>query len=155
MGTRLIWILVLVAMASCAEATNTEKPKQPEPDVVRVQHVLIGFRTAVNFQGSQMTPAVRKRSRSAAEALAQEVLERARKGEDFTALMRELSDDPGAGTYRMTNTGRPRQEGVYQRSGMAPSFGDVSFQLDVGEVGMATYDEKKSGYGWHIIKRLE
>jgi parvulin-like peptidyl-prolyl isomerase len=38
---------------------------------------------------------------------------------------------------------------------MVPAFGDVGFQLDAGQVGMASYDRDKSPYGWHIIKRLK
>ncbi len=32
---------------------------------------------------------------------------------------------------------------------------DVSFSLNVNEIGMATYDPAASKYGWHIIKRLK
>ena len=38
---------------------------------------------------------------------------------------------------------------------MVKSFGDVSFALKAGEIGLAVYDPKASKYGWHIIKRLE
>ena len=38
---------------------------------------------------------------------------------------------------------------------MVRGFGDVGFQLDVGEIGMAEYDPGTSQYGWHIIKRIE
>ena len=38
---------------------------------------------------------------------------------------------------------------------MVKAFGDVSFGLEVGGVGLAVYDPATSKYGWHIIKRLE
>jgi hypothetical protein len=38
---------------------------------------------------------------------------------------------------------------------MIPAFGNVGFALKVGEIGIASYDEQSSPYGWHIIKRLE
>jgi parvulin-like peptidyl-prolyl isomerase len=38
---------------------------------------------------------------------------------------------------------------------MVQAFGDVGFKLEVGAVGMATFDPKTSKYGWHIIKRLK
>jgi parvulin-like peptidyl-prolyl isomerase len=38
---------------------------------------------------------------------------------------------------------------------MVKAFGDVSFALPVGGVGVATYDAVASPYGWHVIKRLE
>jgi parvulin-like peptidyl-prolyl isomerase len=38
---------------------------------------------------------------------------------------------------------------------MVKAFGDVSFSLEVGGVGLAVYDPATSKYGWHVIKRLE
>lgn len=42
----------------------------------------------------------------------------------------------------------------HPRAAMVPAFGDVGFGLEVGEVGVATFDEKSSPFGWHVIKRL-
>lgn len=42
----------------------------------------------------------------------------------------------------------------HPRAAMVPAFGDVGFGLEVGEVGIAGYDEKTSPFGWHVIKRL-
>ena len=55
----------------------------------------------------------------------------------------------------MTNRGAAAPPNTYKRSDMALSFGDVSFKLDVGEIGMAGFNPELSPYGWHIIKRLE
>ena len=41
------------------------------------------------------------------------------------------------------------------RDQMVPAFGDVGFTLEVGGVGLAPYDETKSPFGFHVIKRLE
>ena len=38
---------------------------------------------------------------------------------------------------------------------MVGAFGDVSFSLAVGEVGIADYNPESSPFGWHIVKRLE
>ena len=38
---------------------------------------------------------------------------------------------------------------------MVGCFGDVSFSLAVGEIGMCDFEPKGSPYGWHIIKRLK
>lgn len=40
------------------------------------------------------------------------------------------------------------------RSGMAPAFGDIGFNLKVGEIGMAQYDKQTSPFGIHVIKRI-
>jgi hypothetical protein len=124
----------------------TPAVKKSEPDHIEIAHILISFagtRTAA------------KRSKADAEKLAGEVLARVRKGEDFDRLMRDYSDDTGPGVYRMANRGATSSAGEYPRADMVPAFGDVGFQLDAGQVGMASYDRDKSPYGWHIIKRLK
>ena len=42
----------------------------------------------------------------------------------------------------------------HPRSAMVSAFGDVGFDLAVGEIGLATFDADDSPFGWHIIKRL-
>ena len=56
------------------------------------------------------------------------------------------------GRFRFTLLLRDVLEGFAQGQNR---FGDVGFELEVGEIGMADYDPEKSQYGWHIIKRLE
>ena len=118
-----------------------------EPEKVTVQHILI------SFKGKTKKPVTRKKAE--AEALAKSLLERIAKGEDFDALVKQYTDDQYPGIYTITNDGVPVESGAVTRENMAMSFGDVSFSLAVGEVGMAKYDGFKSPYGWHIIKRLE
>ncbi len=124
------------------------KPKRegPEPDHIMVAHVLI------SFQGTR-TKATR--SQYEAEKLAGDVLAKARKGDDFNKLIRDYSDDPGEGVYGLANFKINPVTPEYPRDGMVAAFGDVGFGLDVGEIGMAPYDAKKSPFGWHIIKRLK
>jgi len=121
-----------------------------EPDRIAVQHVLIAFK------GSIPKPSV-TRSKDEAEKLAREVLERAQKGEDFAALVKECTDDEYPGIYRLANKGitpdERKQE--YPRQAMIKSFGDVGFSLPVDGIGMAEYHPLNSKYGWHIIKRIE
>ncbi len=48
--------------------------------------------------------------------------------------------------------------GFYQakdREKMVKGFGDISFSLKVGEIGVANYNPQDSKYGWHIIKRIK
>ena len=121
-----------------------------EPDHIAVQHILIAFK------GSIPKPTV-TRSKDEAKKLAQEIFERAQKGEDFAAMVKEYTDDEYPGIYRMANKGitpdKSQQE--YPREGMIKSFGDVGFSLPVGGIGLAEYHSKNSKYGWHIIKRIE
>jgi parvulin-like peptidyl-prolyl isomerase len=84
----------------------------PEPDRVLLQHVLISFRD---------TPVGAPRSREEAESLAAQVLSRALAGEDFSALVRQMSDDPPApgaeppGALRVLNHGA-RGDGSFERA---------------------------------------
>lgn len=122
-----------------------------EPDHIRVQHILIGF------EGSAR-PTKARRSAAEAKTLANEVLERAKKGEDFDALVTQYTDDSPPGIYAMANHEvqlNPPPPREFPRGRMVAAFGDVGFKLAVGEIGMSDYDPGKSPYGYHIIKRLE
>jgi parvulin-like peptidyl-prolyl isomerase len=123
----------------------------PEPDRVTVQHILIAFKGSI-------PDAKVARSQAEAETLANQILERARGGtEDFDALVKTYTDDQFPGIYSMSNAGIAPEaaSGEYSRTRMVKAFGDVSFSLKVGEIGMAVYDPQTSKYGWHIIKRLK
>ncbi|MCJ7642959.1 MAG: peptidyl-prolyl cis-trans isomerase [Candidatus Aminicenantes bacterium] len=121
----------------------------PEPEHVTVQHILIAFQGTIPDAGIT-------RSLTDAQKLAQELLMRARQGEDFDALVRQYTNDAYPGIYSMANAGTApdaaNQE--FSRTRMVKAFGDVGFGLKVGEIGMAVYDHVTSKYGWHIIKRL-
>ena len=120
-----------------------------EPDVVIVQHILIGFKRSI--PGKKI-----ERTKPEAQTLAESLLERARSAnEEFDALVEEFTDDAYPGIYKMTNDDAPRMGGAVTRGGMVPRFGDVAFSLEVGEVGLAEYHGGASPYGWHVIKRLE
>jgi hypothetical protein len=134
--------------AAGSESGAGARPKRegPEPDHVMVAHVLISF---------QGTKTKATRSQYEAEKLAGDILAKARKGDDFNKLMRDYSDDPGEGVYGMANFKINPVAPEVERDGMVRAFGDVGFSLEVGEIGMAVYDPKKSPFGWHIIKRIK
>jgi parvulin-like peptidyl-prolyl isomerase len=118
-----------------------------EPERITLQHILI------SFAGTQ-TDATR--SKAEAETLAKQVVDRVTKGEDFTAVMKQLSDDPGPGVYSLVNRGAKQQtRDEYPRDGMVPAFGDVGFALQVDGIGLAPFDPAASPFGWHVIKRLK
>jgi hypothetical protein len=117
-----------------------------EAEHILVAHVLI------SFAGTGTTAT---RSKEAAEKLAYEVLARARKGEDFNKLIKDLSDDSGEGVYGLANHRVNPVGAEFERRRMVSAFGDVGFKLEVGSIGMSVYDAQKSKYGWHIIKRLK
>lgn len=120
-----------------ADAAALAAKPEHGADEVEVQHILIGFQGAPGIRAT--------RSKEEAERFAGELLLRIQAGEDFSELVREYTDDSAPGIYTITKA---------NRSQMVPGFGDVSWKLEVGEVGVSPWDAKKSPYGWHIIKRL-
>ena len=139
-------ILAVVAVLALVLSNGCQSR---EPERVQVQHILIAF------QGS-IPDAKVTRTKEEAEKLALDLFSRAQKGENFDALVRQYTDDQHPGIYAMTNFNvtpdSNRQE--YARERMVKAFGDVSFGLKIGAVGMAAYDPETSKYGWHIVKRL-
>lgn len=118
-----------------------------EPERITLQHILI------SFAGTQ-TDATRTKAEAA--TLAKQVVERVKKGEDFTKVMKELSDDPGPGVYSLFNrTAKQQARDEYPRDGMVPAFGNVGFALEVNGIGLADFDAAASPFGWHVIKRLK
>lgn len=139
-----------IAVHSGADKPAKSAVITEEPERVEVQHILISFQGAIPDENVI-------RTKEEAKILAEELLERAKTGEDFDALVKEYTDDQHPGIYRMSNSGiipdSVNQE--FSRERMVKAFGDVSFSLNVGEIGMAIYDPAASKYGWHIIKRLK
>lgn len=148
MRTALVLIVMSVLNFSCSQNQEEQKTMKPEADHIEVQHILIGFYGSLPGQSLN-------RPQSEAEALAKQVFEQAKQGADFDALVRQYSNDAYPGRYKLANAGVATTEGEYDRRMMVTGFGDVAFQLEVGEIGMATFDPEKSKYGWHIIKRLQ
>lgn len=141
---RLYPVLLILLMGSLLSVSCKK-----EPNHVTVQHVLVSFKGAIPKESVT-------RTREEAEKLAEEIYKRAKKGEDFEALVKEYTDDEYPGIYKMANfKAEPnRDRGEYSRSQMMKEFGDVSFKLSVNGIGMAEFSPERSKYGWHIIKRL-
>jgi hypothetical protein len=151
----------LSALLLLAAAPNPSEPKPApatppmpaaagakEADHITIQHVLIGF--AGSVPGKNIT-----RTQDEAKKLAEEILARAKQGESFDELVKKYTDDSAPGIYSMANNGVAPAAGEYPRSRMVPAFGDAGFPLQVGEIGMASYDKDKSPFGWHIVKRVK
>jgi len=137
------------SVAAAAGSTPVPaRPPAPAAEHIKLQHILISFSGKV--PGKNIT-----RTQDEARALAHQILERAKKGEDFDSLVRTYTDDRAPGIYGLANSGVTPGEGEFSRDRMVPAFGEVGFSLAPGEIGIAEYDPMKSPYGWHVIKRLE
>ena len=121
-----------------------------EPDNITVQHCLIGFKGSVD-------PKPITRTKAEAKELATNLLAELKAGADFDEIIRKNTDDSPPGIYKMANRGKKfdMSQGVFSRDGMVPAFGNTGFPLEIGEYGLAEYDEIKSPFGWHIVKRIE
>ena len=154
--TRLALLAAVVTGAAIAltlaQGTQTAPAPAPaagaEPEHIQVQHCLISF--TGKLPGKNVT-----RTQDEAKKLAYDILARAKKGEDFDALVKEYTDDQHPGIYGMSNKGVQPAAGEYPRTQMVPAFGDVGFKLKVGEIGISDYSESTSPYGWHVIKRVK
>lgn len=74
----------------------------------------------------------------------EQILVRAKKGEDFAELAKTYSEDPGS----------KDKGGLYENFGrgqMVPPFEEASFSIPVGEIS----DIVETTYGYHIIKVIE
>ena len=115
-----------------------ENPAQFEqPERVRVSHLLL--RTVDANTREPLTEEIRQAKRKQIE----ELLQRARAGEDFAALVKQYSEDPGSkdrgGEY------------VFPRGQMVPEFEVAAWSLQPGQIS----DVVTTQFGYHIIKMLE
>jgi len=101
------------------------------PEQVRAAHVLV------------LTQNKSDEEKAAAKTKIEDILKKAKAGEDFAALAKEHSEDPGSkdkgGEYTFT------------RGEMVPEFEEAAFKLKDGEIsGIVETD-----YGYHVLKKLE
>ena len=107
------------------------------PERVRAAHILIMTQDLVTHE--PLTPDKKKEK----QKLATEIKARADKGEDFAALAKQYSEDPGSKTKG--------GEYTFPRGKMVPEFEAAAFSMKVNQIS----DLVETKYGYHIIKLLE
>jgi len=103
------------------------------PERVKMRHILFGTADKSEEEIKEI------------EVKANEVLEKVKAGEDFEALAKEHSEDPGSAP----NGG---DLGLRTRGEMVPEFDDAAFALKAGET---TQSLVKTQFGLHIIRADE
>jgi parvulin-like peptidyl-prolyl isomerase len=115
-----------------------EKTKVTEDDILKaygedktasVKHILL------------MTQGKSEEEKKEVRAKMEEILAKARAGEDFEKLAKEYSEDPGS----------KDKGGLYENFGrgqMVKPFEDAAFSVEIGEIS----DIVETRYGYHIIK---
>jgi peptidyl-prolyl cis-trans isomerase C len=101
--------------ATYDEAAKAQKPQQE----IHARHILV-----------------------ATKEEAQAAIKRIMGGEEFAAVAKAVSKDPGAEGGDL---------GWFTKDRMVPEFADAAFKLEVGQLS----DPVKSPFGWHIIEVLD
>lgn len=108
-----------------------------KPEMVRASHILLSTRD--QNTGAEFPEDKKQAKRKQMD----EILKRARAGEDFAKLAKEYSEDPGSkdkgGEY------------TFPRGKMVPPFESAAFSLAVNQIS----DIVTTQFGYHIIKLLE
>ena len=109
---------------------DEHKKELKQDEQVRARHILIRIDEKADLK-----------TQSAALKKIQEVQTKIKKGEDFSALAKEYSEDPGS----KENGG---DLGFFTKETMVPEFSKAAFALKAGQVSEAV----KSSFGYHLIK---
>jgi len=122
-----------------APPVKARKARMVEPDQDRISasHVLVAFK------GSRRSKPDITRTKQEAKQRADEVRAKALKGEDFSALAREYSDD--------SSSGKGGDLGSFGRTSMVKPFADAAFSLKPGGVS----DVVETDFGFHVIQRTK
>jgi len=99
------------------------------PEARRIRHILI-----------KVEPGASEEEKKTKKELAENILKRAKEGEDFAALAWEFSEDP----YRM----KSGDLGLIHRGRLFEDLDSVAFSLPVGAISNVI----ETIYGYHIIK---
>jgi peptidyl-prolyl cis-trans isomerase C len=135
-----------------AQKFYNENIKQFEnPDMVKASHILFMVPPAplevISKDKEAKAKAAKAKEENAKIAKAKEeaakaAIVRANKGEDFSKLASELSEEPGAKQ-------RGGDLGFFSKEQMVPEFSTAAFAQQVGAVSQVPV---KTKYGYHVIK---
>jgi len=119
-----------VTEADAKKFYDENKTEFEAPEQVKASHIL--FMVKKDDPEATATKQLEKAKAAAA---------RAKKGEDFTALAKELSEEPNA-----KETGGDL--GFFSKDRMVPEFAEASFGMKPGDIS----EPVRTQFGWNIIK---
>jgi serine/threonine protein kinase len=119
-----------VTQADVKSFYKSNQKEFEQPETIKASHIL--FMAEANASPD----VVKQKERAAKKAVA-----RAKSGEDFTQLAKELSEEPGA-----RESGGDL--GFFPKDRMVPEFANVAFAANINDIS----DPVKTQFGWHIIK---
>jgi hypothetical protein len=124
---------------ACLRTAGAKREKRAgEPARISAKHLLVKY-----YGAKGAKPAI-ARSREEACLRAIEARDKLRGGADFSKMVIEYSEEPGAAS-------REGSVGSVERSDMVPPFADAAFELDIGQLS----DVVESDFGFHVIVRTE
>lgn len=126
------------AEANKAPAPMPRPPEGATGETYGAKHLL------VMYKGSMRAPATITRTEDEAKARATEALKKAKAGTKFEDLVKEYSDEPGAGQ-------RGGDLGTFRKGSMVPEFQNAVEKMKVGDVS----DLVKTPFGYHVILRTK
>jgi len=128
---------IKVSEADIKKYYDDNGPRFEQPEMVRASHILLSTKDPTTQ--AELTEA----QKAAKHKQMEDILKRARAGEDFAKLAKDYSEDPGSkdkgGEY------------TFPRGQMVKEFEAAAFSLNTNQVS----DIITTQFGYHIIKLLE
>ena len=130
-----------------AGAANTGHGAAPSPGPVGTSEAAAQFgarHLLVSYKGAMRAAPTITRTEEEAKARATEAMKKAKDKAKFEDLVKEYSDEPGAGA-------RGGDLGTFRKGQMVPEFQAAVEKIKVGEVS----DVIKTPFGYHVILRTK
>jgi hypothetical protein len=131
--------------AAPAQAEPAPAPPTPAPAPTAAEEQIGTSHLLVQYKGSERADKSITRSKDEARKLANEALAKAKKGQDFAAVVGQYSDEPGA---KARGGALPK---FGRSSAFDQTFKDAAFKLKPGELSPVV----ETKFGFHVIKRTE
>jgi parvulin-like peptidyl-prolyl isomerase len=130
--------------ASGRRADARQRPGSPGAPGAQDEETVGASHLLVAYQGARRAAPTVTRTKEEAQKRAQEALAKAKKGDDFSKLVADYSDEPNAAQ-------RQGKLGKFTRRAMVKPFADAAFALKPGQVSEIV----ETPFGFHVIKRTE